>query len=66
MAANVAWVKMASLRGANICVHACVIREIKHPFQDMVSSLNHAYVIYTLNHLNLCQVGLSFCFKMHR
>ena len=39
-------------------------REIKLPFEDNVISLNHLYIIYALNLLIFCHMGLYFCFNM--
>ena len=51
-----------------VCVHVCarVIREIKPIFQDNTISLYHLYIIYTLNPVIFCHVGLCFSFKMCR
>ena len=57
-----------------VCVCACVrtcayvcaseIRGIKLPFQDNTISLKHLYLVFVLNLVIFCHVGVCFCFKM--
>ena len=53
---------------ARVCAHACVrvIRKIKLPFEDNATSLYQLYLIYALNLVIFCHVGLCFCFNMRR
>ena len=49
---------------ARVYAHVCagVIREIKLLFQDNTIFLYHLYLIYMLNHVIFCHVGLFLCF----
>ena len=58
--------RMSACVRARVCACASGIREIKHPFHDNAISLNCIYLIEMSNGLNLCHVGLSFCFNMHK
>ena len=59
---------------SHLCAHAMwrrygcahVIREIKLPFQDNAISLYHLYLIYALNPIIFCHVGLFLYFHVRK
>ena len=58
------WVRVCAHICAHVWAHMCagVIREIKLLFQDNAISLYHLYLIYMLNPIIFCHVGLFLCF----